>query len=91
MFLILTCYCDKLFLQLSQYQYYSVGLLSNYDKFYEHQKVILGPKKKLAREQKKLEKKMKGIWTIDYFIKKKRNLFCLLFHLKWIGIQVENG
>ena len=47
--------------QLQQYQYYSVGLLSNYDKFYEHQKAIVGPKKKAAKEQKRLEKKlMKG-------------------------------
>ena len=47
--------------QMQQYQYYSVGLLSNYDKFYEHQKMVVGPKKKLSKEQRKLEKKlMKG-------------------------------
>jgi len=62
------CYLSftlKLFsivLQMQQYQYYSVGLLSNYDKFYEHQKMVVGPKKKLSKEQRKLEKKlMKGL------------------------------
>lgn len=42
-----------------QHQYYSTGLLSNYDKYYEHQKNFLGPKKKLAKEQRKQEKKLK--------------------------------
>ena len=51
--------CSCRFLQLHQYQYYSSGLLSVHDKFHEHQKSILGPKKKLAKEQKKLEKKLK--------------------------------
>ncbi|KAL5008979.1 hypothetical protein ScPMuIL_014560 [Solemya velum] len=46
--------------ELHQYQYYSTGLLSNYDKYHEHQKAILGPKRKISREQKKLEKKMKA-------------------------------
>lgn len=32
-------------LQLQQYQYYSAGLLSNYDKFLDHQRTIVGPKK----------------------------------------------
>lgn len=45
--------------QHHQYQYYSSGLLSVHDKFHEHQKSILGPKRKLAKEQKKLEKKLK--------------------------------
>ncbi|XP_072164308.1 chromatin-remodeling ATPase INO80-like [Diadema setosum] len=31
--------------ELQQYQYYSAGLLSNYDKFLDHQRTILGPKK----------------------------------------------
>lgn len=47
---------------MQQYQYYSVGMLSNYDKFYEHQKMIVGPRKKITKEQKKLEKKMKGLY-----------------------------
>ena len=46
-------------MQLHQYQYYSSGLLSTHDKYHEHQKSIIGPKKKLAKEQKKLEKKLK--------------------------------
>jgi DNA helicase INO80 len=44
-------------LQNSQYQYYGAGLLSNYDKFPEHQKLIVGNKKK--KKDKKFEKKMK--------------------------------
>ncbi|KAL3872724.1 hypothetical protein ACJMK2_035930 [Sinanodonta woodiana] len=46
--------------ELSQYQYYSTGLLSNYDKYHEHQKNILGPKKKISKEQKKMERKLKA-------------------------------
>lgn len=46
--------------ELHQYQYYSTGLLSSYDRYYDHQKLILGPKKKISREQKKMEKKMKA-------------------------------
>ncbi|KAJ9576387.1 hypothetical protein L9F63_006743, partial [Diploptera punctata] len=42
-----------------QYQYYGAGLLSNYDKFPEHQKLIVGNKKK--KKDKKLEKKIKKI------------------------------
>lgn len=44
--------------QLHQYAYYSVGLLSSFDKFYEHQKLVVGPKKKAQREQRKLEKRL---------------------------------
>ena len=44
-------------LQNCQYQYYGAGLLSNYDKFPEHQKLIVGNKKK--KKEKKLEKKIK--------------------------------
>jgi DNA helicase INO80 len=47
-------------LQLHQYQYYSTGLLSNYDHFPEQQKAILGPKKKISKDQKKMERKIKG-------------------------------
>ena len=46
--------------QHGQYQYYSTGLLSNYDKFAEHQKMIVGPRKKVPKDQKKHDKKMKG-------------------------------
>lgn len=49
-------------LQLHQYQYYSTGLLSNYDKFPEHNKLIAGPKKKISKEYKKMERKMKGVY-----------------------------
>nr|CAD7431166.1 unnamed protein product [Timema monikensis] len=40
-----------------QYQYYSVGLLSNYDKFPDHQRSIIGNKKK--KKDKKAEKRLK--------------------------------
>ena len=43
--------------QNAQYQYYGAGLLSNYDKFPEHQKLIVGSKKK--KKEKKSEKKNK--------------------------------
>merc|ERR1711963_295834 len=42
---------------LRQYQYFSTGLLSNYDKYPEHSKSIVGHKKKILKEQKKLERK----------------------------------
>lgn len=41
-----------------QYQYYSAGLLSNYDRFPDHQKLIVGNKKK---KEKKPDKKMMKI------------------------------
>ncbi|KOC66120.1 Putative DNA helicase Ino80 [Habropoda laboriosa] len=41
-----------------QYQYYSAGLLSSYDRFLEHQKLIVGNKKK---KEKKPEKKVMKI------------------------------
>ncbi|XP_076441698.1 chromatin-remodeling ATPase INO80-like isoform X2 [Babylonia areolata] len=46
--------------QLRKYMYYSSGLLSNYDKFPEHYKTIVGPKKKISKDQKKIEKKVKA-------------------------------
>uniref|UniRef100_A0A646QDS9 Chromatin-remodeling ATPase INO80 n=1 Tax=Hemiscolopendra marginata TaxID=943146 RepID=A0A646QDS9_9MYRI len=50
--------------ELQQYQYYSVGLLSNHDKFYEHQKLVVGTKKKNKEkkmEQRKIKAKLKKI------------------------------
>lgn len=41
--------------QLQQYQYYSAGLLSTHDPFYEQQRHLLGPKKKKLKEEKKLK------------------------------------
>jgi len=46
------------YFQNIQYQYYSAGLLSNYDRFLEHQKLIVGNKKK---KEKKPEKKIMKI------------------------------
>uniref|UniRef100_A0A1B6DCW5 Chromatin-remodeling ATPase INO80 n=1 Tax=Clastoptera arizonana TaxID=38151 RepID=A0A1B6DCW5_9HEMI len=40
-----------------QYQYYGAGLLSNYDKFQEHQTLIVGNKKKKKCSSSKKEKK----------------------------------
>ncbi|XP_066282143.1 chromatin-remodeling ATPase INO80-like isoform X2 [Branchiostoma lanceolatum] len=53
-----------------QYQYYSTGLLSNYDKFHEHQRFILGPKKK-RKEDKKLKAKMKKLKKLEKMEMKK--------------------
>jgi DNA helicase INO80 len=44
--------------ELHQYAYYSVGLLSSFDKFYEHQKLVVGPKKKAQKEQLRNEKRL---------------------------------
>ena len=38
-----------IFFQNIQYQYYGAGLLSSYDRFPEHQKLIVGNKKKKER------------------------------------------
>ncbi|KDR11347.1 hypothetical protein L798_14889, partial [Zootermopsis nevadensis] len=46
-----------------QYQYFGAGLLSNYDKFPEHQKLIVGNKKK--KKDKKFEKKMKKLKKLN--------------------------
>uniref|UniRef100_A0A4W5Q6A9 Uncharacterized protein n=1 Tax=Hucho hucho TaxID=62062 RepID=A0A4W5Q6A9_9TELE len=45
--------------QLQQYQYYSTGLLSSQDPFYEQQRHLLGPKKKKIKEEKKFKGKLK--------------------------------
>lgn len=45
--------------ELSQYQYYSVGLLSNYDKFYEHQKSVVPRPKRKFRDANKPDKRNK--------------------------------
>jgi len=45
-------------MQLRQYQYYSVGLLSNYDKFYDHQKLVIGSVKRRQQVKEKTDKGM---------------------------------
>ncbi|MBN3273312.1 INO80 ATPase, partial [Polyodon spathula] len=47
--------------ELQQYQYYSAGLLSTHDLFYEQQRHLLGPKKKKIKEEKKLKAKLKKV------------------------------
>ncbi|XP_071283469.1 chromatin-remodeling ATPase INO80 isoform X5 [Agelaius tricolor] len=46
---------------LKQYQYYSAGLLSTYDPYYEQQRHLLGPKKKKFKEEKKIKGKLKKV------------------------------
>lgn len=58
--------------ELRQYQYYSTGLLSNYDKYHEHQKAVLGPKKKISKDHKKKEKRIKE--KLKEMKKKKQHL-----------------
>lgn len=50
------------FLQLHQYQYYSTGLLSTHDPFYEQHRHLLGPKKKKIKDEKKFKGKDRKIW-----------------------------
>ncbi|XP_038077315.1 chromatin-remodeling ATPase INO80-like [Patiria miniata] len=38
--------------ELQQYQYYSTGLLSSYDNFLDHKKLVLGPKEKQLKKEK---------------------------------------
>ncbi|KAK3093780.1 hypothetical protein FSP39_020132, partial [Pinctada imbricata] len=45
--------------ELHQYQYYSTGMLSNIDKYYEQQKAYMGTKKKISKEHRKKDKKLK--------------------------------
>ncbi|XP_060081949.1 chromatin-remodeling ATPase INO80-like [Ylistrum balloti] len=45
--------------ELHQFQYYSTGLLSNFDKYNDHQKSFMGPKRKISKDQKKMERKLK--------------------------------
>uniref|UniRef100_A0A7M4G3E2 Chromatin-remodeling ATPase INO80 n=1 Tax=Crocodylus porosus TaxID=8502 RepID=A0A7M4G3E2_CROPO len=47
--------------ELQQYQYYSAGLLSTHDPYYEQQRHLLGPKKKKFKEEKKLKAKLKKV------------------------------
>ena len=49
--------------QLQQYQYYSVGLLSSHDPFYEQQRHLLGPRKKKIKEEKKLKGEALEPWV----------------------------
>ncbi|XP_028857954.1 chromatin-remodeling ATPase INO80 isoform X2 [Denticeps clupeoides] len=47
--------------ELQQYQYYSTGLLSSHDPFYEQQRHLLGPKKKKIKDDKKFKAKLKKV------------------------------
>lgn len=46
-------------LQNIQYQYYGAGLVSSHDRFLEHQKLIVGNKKKKEKKPEKKVVKMK--------------------------------
>ncbi|XP_059578971.1 chromatin-remodeling ATPase INO80 isoform X3 [Alligator mississippiensis] len=52
---------SRKWLKLQQYQYYSAGLLSTHDPYYEQQRHLLGPKKKKFKEEKKLKAKLKKV------------------------------
>ncbi|CAL1282320.1 unnamed protein product [Larinioides sclopetarius] len=45
--------------ELRQFQYYGSGLLSNYDKFYDNQKLVLGGKKLKEKKAEKRKVKLK--------------------------------
>ncbi|KAJ1104389.1 hypothetical protein NDU88_001801 [Pleurodeles waltl] len=47
--------------ELQQYQYYSAGLLSTHDPFYEQHRHLLGPKKKKFKDEKKLKAKLRKV------------------------------
>ncbi|XP_034084375.1 LOW QUALITY PROTEIN: chromatin-remodeling ATPase INO80 [Gymnodraco acuticeps] len=47
--------------ELHQYQYYSTGLLSTHDAFYEQQRHLLGPRKKKIKDEKKFKAKLKKV------------------------------
>ncbi|KFO87637.1 DNA helicase INO80 [Buceros rhinoceros silvestris] len=47
--------------ELQQYQYYSAGLLSTHDPYYEQQRHLLGPKKRKFKEEKKIKGKLKKV------------------------------
>ncbi|XP_034018102.1 chromatin-remodeling ATPase INO80 isoform X2 [Thalassophryne amazonica] len=47
--------------ELHQYQYYSTGVLSSHDSFYEQQRHLLGPKKKKIKDEKKFKAKLKKV------------------------------
>ncbi|CAL1585938.1 unnamed protein product [Knipowitschia caucasica] len=51
-------HCDR---ELHQYQFYSTGLLSTHDPFYEQQRHLLGPRKKKIKEEKKFKAKLKKV------------------------------
>lgn len=60
--------CVYLFLQLHQYQYYSTGLLSTHDPFYEQQRHLLGPKKKKIKDEKKFKGTVKKKTVIKWLL-----------------------
>lgn len=86
LFRVCLCHLLTFTLQLQQYQYYSAGLLSTYDPYYEQQRHLLGPKKKKFKEEKKIKGKvinlvfLNGCWGLTSF------LHCFL----WLNINVQN-
>ena len=52
---VCVCVCVCVCEQLQQYQYYSTGLLSTHDPFYEQQRHLLVPKKKKIKDEKKFK------------------------------------
>lgn len=73
-------------LQLQQYQYYSAGLLSTYDPYYEQQRHLLGPKKKKFKEEKKIKGKLINLMLLNGCCGLTSFLWCFLF----LSINVQN-
>lgn len=65
--------CVFVFAQLYQYQYYSTGLLSTHDPFYEQQRHLLGPKKKKIKDEKKFKGKKKKGMPVSVPFKENKN------------------
>lgn len=63
-----------------QYQYYGAGLLSNFDKFSEHQKAVMGNRKKKKKEKVEVKKRGRKP-NKDKIIHSAFNVsnFCILF------------
>lgn len=82
------CLCHLLTftLQLQQYQYYSAGLLSTYDPYYEQQRHLLGPKKKKFKEEKKIKGKLINLMLLNGCCGLTSFLRCFLF----LSINVQN-
>lgn len=73
-------------LQLQQYQYYSAGLLSTYDPYYEQQRHLLGPKKKKFKEEKKIKGKVTNLMLLNGCCGLTSFLHCFL----WLNINAPN-
>lgn len=74
-------------MQLHQYKYYSTGLLSTHDPFYEQHRHLLGPKKKKIKDEKKFKGNTNKIhlWDLSVTITWAKNNNFWYFWFLWIG------